>query len=408
VVDASRKAKREYLERRLDSNKGEPKQMWRLLKEMLKGISNNAERKELQCENRIVNNVKEMAEEFNRYFVSSITQLAEGNDADDLPIEIAFEHSGSVFEQFDRVHECDLRNMVGKLVNKAGTEEGITVKIMKLVMKAAGEKVCHIINRLLQESIVPERWKEAIVIPIPKIRGKSRVNEFRPINKLPAYEKILEMVVHNQLMRCLESNELIAVCQSGFRSGHSCETALQWVLTDLKNAIGDRQMIGVVFLDLKRAFKVVDRNVLLKKLQRYGLRAAVLEWSKCYLENRSQRVKFNGVLSEPMDVNFGVPQRSVLGPLLFLLYINDITEVMTADCSIRFFADDALIYATGSSREEINERLNEQMIRVDDWLNRNRLYPNVSKTKAMLIRGIRRKVAEQDFKVKSGGKSWRL
>jgi len=93
-------------------------------------------------------------------------------------------------------------------------------------MEVAGEKVCHIINRLLQESVVPERWKEAIVISIPKIRGTIRVNKFRPINKLAVYEKILEMVVHKQLMKYLESNELIAVCQSGFRSGHSCETAL--------------------------------------------------------------------------------------------------------------------------------------------------------------------------------------
>jgi len=209
---------------------------------MLKGTSNNTERKELQCGNRIVNNVKEMAEEFNRYFVSSITQLTKGNDVDDLPIAIAVEHPSSVFEQFDRIHERDLRNMVGKLVNKAGTEEGITVEIMKLVMEMAGEKVCHIINRLLQESVVPERWKEAIVIPIYKIRGTIRVSEFRPINKLPVYEKILEMVVHKQLMKYLESNELIIVCQSGFRSGHSCETALQWVLTDWKNArqIDDR------------------------------------------------------------------------------------------------------------------------------------------------------------------------
>jgi len=175
------------------------------------------------------------------------------------------------------------------------------------------------------------------------------------------------------------------------------------VLTDWKNAIGDRQMIHSI-PGSKRAFEVIDRSVLLKKLQRYGLRAAVLEWFKCYLENRSHTVKFNGVLSEPIDVNFGVSQDSVLGPLLFLLYINDITEVMTADCSIRLFADDALIYATGSSRQEINERLNEQMIRVDNWLSRNRLYPNVSKTKAMLIRGIRRKVTEQDFKVMFRGR----
>jgi len=109
------------------------------------------------------------------------------------------------------IHECDLRNMVGKLVNKAGIEEGITVEIMKLVMEVAGEKMSHIVNRLLQESVVPERWKEAIVISIPKIKGTIRINEFRPINKLLVYEKILEMVVHKQLVKYLESNEII--CQ---------------------------------------------------------------------------------------------------------------------------------------------------------------------------------------------------
>jgi len=96
----------------------------------------------------------------------------------------------------------------------------------------------------LQESVVPERWKEAIVISIPKIKGTIRINEFRPINKLPIYEKILEMVIHKQLMKYLESNELITVCQSGFRNGHSCEIALQWVLTDWKNTIGDRHLRG--------------------------------------------------------------------------------------------------------------------------------------------------------------------
>jgi len=139
VVDTCRKAKREYLEKRLDKNKGEPKQMWRLLKEMLKGTSHNREYKELKCENRINNNVKEMADEFNKYFVDSITEIAE-RSGEDLPI--GNEHHSSVFEQFDRIHERDLMNMVGKLVNKAGTEEGITVESMKLVIEMAGETMC--------------------------------------------------------------------------------------------------------------------------------------------------------------------------------------------------------------------------------------------------------------------------
>jgi len=166
VIDTCRKAKREYLEKRLDKNRGELKQMWRLLKEMLKGISHNREYKELQCGNKINNNVKEMADEFNRYFVSSIREIAAGNDKSNLPI--GNEHLIWAFEQFDTIHVRDLKNIVRKLVNKAGTEEGVTVEIMKLVMEVAGERACYIV----------------------------RVDEFRPINKLPVYEKILEMLVH--------------------------------------------------------------------------------------------------------------------------------------------------------------------------------------------------------------------
>jgi len=138
VVDTCRKAKREYLEKRLDKKKGEPKHMWRLLKDMLKSISHNREYEELLCGNRINNNVKEMADEFNKYFVDSITEIAKGNGEEDFPI--GNEHLSSVFEQFVyRIHERDLRNMVGKLVNKAGSEEGVTIEIMKLVMEVAGE-----------------------------------------------------------------------------------------------------------------------------------------------------------------------------------------------------------------------------------------------------------------------------
>lgn len=150
--------------------------------------------------------------------------------------------------------------IVRGLINKTGTEEGITVEIMKYVVEVAGEKICYILNKSLEEGIFPNKWKEANVVLIPKVRGTKKIEEFRPINKLPVYEKILEIIVHKQLVEYLENNKLIRECQSGFRAKHSCETALQWIISEWKRAIRERKMIGVVFLDLKRAFEVVDRS----------------------------------------------------------------------------------------------------------------------------------------------------
>ncbi|CAL1671997.1 unnamed protein product [Lasius platythorax] len=270
---------------------------------------------------------------------------------------------------------------------------------MKLVVKAAGEKICEVLNKSLEEGMFPTGWKEAIVVPIPKVRGTIKVEEFRPINKLPVYEKVLEIVVYKQLIEYLEKNNLLKECQSGFRARHSCETVLQCIISEWKREIAEGKMIGVVFLDLRRAFEVVNRKILISKLEGYGLKESVLNWFKSYLDNRTQRVKFNGILSPPVNVDVGVPQGSVLGPLLFLLYINDITEVIKDTCEIKLFADDAIIYTAGYSSKEISDKLNEKMKKIEKWLKINRLKLNIDKTKVMLLRGVRKKVMEENFRV---------
>jgi len=124
------------------------------------------------------------------------------------------------------------------------------------------------LNKFLEKGIFPDKWKEATVVPIPKVRVTIKIEEFRPINKLPIYEKILEVIVHEQLVEYLESNNLLKECQSRFRAKHSCETALQWVISSWKKSIGERKII--VFVDLRRAFEVVDRNIFIRKLIRYA------------------------------------------------------------------------------------------------------------------------------------------
>jgi len=398
VVDECRKAKRIYLESKLDKNKKNPKRMWGSLKELLKGNKyNNNIYREIQCGNLMYNNIYEMANIFNKHFVDSLLTTTD----EDLNMDLEMNnYTDSEFEVFSVISVDKLSEIVCKLENKSGTEEGITVEIMKKVVMVAGTKICYLFNRSLEEGTFPNEWKEAIVVPIPKIQKTKKVEEFRPINKLPIYEKILEIIVHNQLVEYMENNNLLEECQSGFRARHSCETALQWVVSDWKKSIGEEKMIGVVFLDLRRAFELVDRDILLKKMEWYGIKGVVLSWFKSYLENRSQRVKFNGILSDPVAVNLGVPQGSVLGPLLFLLYINDLTKIVCGNCEIRLFADDALIYTTGYASQEINDNLNEQMGRIEKWLKINRLQLNISKTKVMLVRGVRKKVMESNIDIK--------
>ena len=400
TVDVCRKAKREYLIEKLDNSTKEPKRMWKVLKEMLKGSQYSEEYKELDCNNKIISNVEEMAEKFNMYFVESVKKLRKDGThtvKEGLNKQL---YTNNIFETFHKIEVVKLKSVVRKLRNKSGTEEGINVEVMKLVVEVAGEKIAYVYNKSLELGEFPNKWKESIIVPVPKVRGTIKVQEFRPINKLPVYEKVLEIMVQKQLVNYLENSGLIQECQSGFRAKHSCETALQWVISSWKKIIGEGKLIGVVFLDLRRAFEVVNRDILINKLERFGLKGNVLKWFKSYLENRTQRVKFNGRLSNAIRVDLGVPQGSVLGPLLFLLYINDITDVISDKCVIRLFADDALIYTTGHSSQEISDKLNEQIMKVETWLDKNRLTVNISKTKIMVIRGVRRRAVEEVVKVK--------
>ena len=220
-------------------------------------------------------------------------------------------------------------------------------------------------------------------MPIEKIDNTILYNEFRPINILPPYKKLLEIIVKEQLLVFIEVNNILTKHQVGFRKSNSCETALQSVLVKWKSAINDKKNVGVVFFDFRRAFEIIDRDVLLKKLEKIGLRGTVLQWFRSYLSNRKQAVKFGNNISSSQEVQYGVPQGSVLGPILFLLYINDIAKVVQ-DCQIQMFADDTLLYCVGDDINVINGILNNELENIYEWLGRNSLNSNLEKTKCMV------------------------
>lgn len=237
-----------------------------------------------------------------------------------------------------------------------------------------------IVNTSLSTGTFPEGWKLSTVTPVQKVTNTKLCSEYRPINNVPVYEKLLEMVVKEQLLQYCEKNNIIVTNQSGFRQGHSCESVVVNICDEFRRAVDSNHFVLAVFLDFRRAFETIDRNILVHKLERLGLSSTVLKWFKCYLCNRSQIVKFKNSLSDPISVENGVPQGTVLGPLLFLLYINDIVKVVRY-ARIELFADDTMIYITGKNINQMQVDMNSDINYLYNWLGNNILSVNISKSK---------------------------
>ena len=211
-----------------------------------------------------------------------------------------------------------------------------------------------------------------------------KCDEIRPINRLKIEECIIERVVKSQVVNYLEENNLFMREQSGFRKKHSCETALNRVIFEWKNALDKKKIVIAVFLDLKRAFETIDRELLIKKMKLNGFDNEVISWFSSFLTNRTQCTKFNEFMSSKLANAIGIPQGSVLSCILFILFINDIKSVIKY-CDINFFADDGLIQIICDDLNEGLEKINSDLCRVHEYLCHSRLSLNISKTKFMVI-----------------------
>lgn len=262
--------------------------------------------------------------------------------------------------------------------------DGISAQIIKTTFQVIGNRFLDVINASLQAGVFPNIWKNSVITPVPKITNTVLCEQHRPINALPICEKILELVVKEQLMDyCMTSNILIPM-QSGFREAHSCESTLQCILSDWVNEIDCNNIIMAVFLDFKRAFETIDRSLLIKQLKNIGICGKTLEWFKSYLSNRNQQTKFGMSVSSEQQTTYGVPQGSVLGPILFIIFINDIVKSVV-NCNIHLFADDTMLYITGKNIKDMVNTMNNELENVYKWLCDNNLKVNIDKCKCMVL-----------------------
>ena len=233
----------------------------------------------------------------------------------------------------------------------------------------------------IDSATFPDIFKCARIVPIYK--GSGNVNEmsnYRPISILPAISKVLENHIHCNVYKYLTDRSLLYETQSGFRKHHSCQTALLRICDDLLQNIDNGRLSGVLFLDLSKAFDLVNHGILLKKLSLYGLQGKNLNWFKSYLSDRSQIVCHRGKTSESQKIMVGVPQGSILGPLLFTIFINDLPLSLTCNSHLDMYADDQTLLSSGLSISQVNNSLQNDAVSVNNWVKNNGMIINASKT----------------------------
>ena len=388
-----RSEKQKFYLDKIDSNRHDSREMWKTLKQVIdehKNVSNLHSSRPISFEADSSEVNVNVANKFNKYFVNSINNIVNSIEEPELVLpdmKDCTKENSDLLDSFKPITLEQLKTVIFSLPSKKGTNEGISMEVIKKTFWRCGHALLNIINMSIVTGEVPMNWLLSEIVPIPKISKANTPEEFRPINMLPAYEKILEKVIYNQLLEYVYDSDILHQNQSGFRRGHSCETAIQLVMEKWLKDLEDGNIIVAVFLDFKRAFETINRVRLLHKLSNYGIRGNALKWFRSYLTGRRQVTRYCNERSDEAYINYGVPQGSVLGPLLFILYINDIFNVNQDELRIfiNLFADDTLVSFTGNCLKDACTLLNCFLKRLLDWLRSNKLKLNVNKTKCMLI-----------------------
>lgn len=372
-----------YYEGRIDACKHNSSKMWNTLKELMPGRISGGPLS-VEFDDGILKDSDELPDRLNNYFLGSIGEIVDKIDSPQLSMtEVIDLPLCNSFGEFELLDAHSLKDVLYSLSNKSSPDE-LDMNILKNTFHSIQNPLLHLINSSLETGVVPSQFKISTVIPVPKVTNSRKVSNLRPINMLIAVDKILEKCVYLQLLEFIEKNDIFSERQSGFRKNHSCETAIQGVIDEWKLGVGSGSAVLAVFVDFQRAFETIDRNILLGKLRRIGVVGTVYRWFSDYLSNRQQCVRVNGSVSDRMASMSGVPQGSILGPILFVLYINDITSRLM-NVEVHLFADDTMLFTVSRDLSALKEQMTEALDMLYRYTCQNKIKINVKKSKFMLI-----------------------
>ena len=347
----------------------------------------------LKVENIEIYDTKIISEEFAKHFSSVGSMYAN-----------KITQSHNTFNQYLRnipnnpismfmapTNRTEIEKLIDKLPNKTSKgHDDISNILLKRIKSTISHPLEIILNKSIQDGVFPEDMKQADVIPLHKSKEKFIVNNYRPISLLLTMSKILEKIVYGRIYSFLCNSDQLFQSQYGFRTGHSCENAIcELVGTVAKNRAEKKHTIGV-FIDLSKAFDTLNHQMLLSKMDKYGIRGHSLEWFRSYLSNRTMRVKCTSNTSGQLEystyhkLKYGTPQGSCLGPLLFLIYINDLHYTIQYS-SVILFADETTILHGHKNLNYLKWSIEQDLKQMTDWFRANLLTINLNKTECVLF-----------------------
>ena len=396
LKQAIRQAKSSFYKSKFDKFKNDSKNTWVTINEIINKKELKTDQTYMNINGVKITENKEIANHFNNYFNRIGKDMAEAIRITDNESFRQYLHSNinSIF-RFRSTYQEEIKNIVLNLKSKPSAGyDNISTILLKYLAPILTPVLTIRVNQSLHSGIFPYKLKIAKIIPIFKKNDNYLLENYRPISLLPSISKVFERVVYIQLEHYLRENEYLSNSQYGFRSSHSTEHANVEIVDRISSAVDQGQTPIAIYLDLSKAFDILNPKIMIEKLKYYGVSDSAIAWFASYLSKRPHYVALGNDKSETKINSLGVPQGSILGPLLFIIYVNDLS------CSTNFFdfiqyADDTTLINTCTDFQNLNSFaiINEEIDKVCKWLNNNKLSLNATKTKFMIFHNLNKKIA---------------
>ena len=352
-----------------------------------KSRKSNQVPKEIHVKDEIIQNPKNVSNAFNEYFVNVgnclSNKISAATDCAFSATSLITINAKNSFFMRPIAESEILRHINGLKSSKSAGKFGIPIKYIKLSAKIVSPLLAKIYNNCIKTGCFPDILKIAEVIPLYKSGPKDICSNYRPISILSPFSKIFKKCLHFQLYNYFHQKNIFCRNQYGFRKNSSTNDAVIDIYNELLLNLNNKKITCSIFLDLAKAFDCINHEILLLKLEKYGIRGLPLSLFRSYLMNRKQVTIVNDINSDMNDISCGVPQGSTLGPLLFIIYVNDLP--LATNLHVRLFADDTNITASHHHKDTLEKIVNKELKQVNNWMKLNKLSINYKKTEYIII-----------------------